>query len=394
MVYMWREGLGVEYPADHSPYADPTLYYPPGKIHLHSQNSTPRFSAKVSDQYLRQKHPANSRITAEGWILADRKSVEDSIGVVHRSMRAWRKFLGVSNSYKARYDGGRYDLQEPTDVAKAIQEDQAMVANLLDLAKGEAATVSTLPPSASGNGLQDSSVEADPEQTQQGRSTNQHNAPTEVSIEEDVRQERREEAEKRLRRAEKSHRHPHIPGECPRCQAAIAARANDPGSDSTGDNPPKQVERQGGSSWASAQELVQWLEANTAVSGGGPPPQPDRERPQRPLQTDGYPRHEQHSANPLDHDRLLNEQRERLKQQAALEDGEEPSARPRWNGYRPPREETLRLREEKKSRNRAARAGANRAYKRQKVAMQEKRHQDMNARRYQAELAEQKRRRD
>ena len=169
-------------------------------------------------------------------------------------------------------------------------------------------------------------------------------------------------------------------------------------SDSTGDNPPKQVERQGGPSWASAQELVQWLEANTAVSSRVPPPQPDRERPERPLPADGYPRHEQQPATTLDHDRLLNEQRERLKQQAALEDGEEPSARPRWNGFRPPREETLRLRKEKKARNRAARhlreAGANQAYKRQKVAMQEKRHQDMNARRYQAELTEQKRGRD
>jgi len=217
MVYMWREGLGVEYPADHSPYADPIRYYPPGKITLHTQNSTPRFSAKVSDQYLRQTHPTNSRITAEGWIMADRKSVEDSVGGVHRSMRAWRKFLGVSNSYKARYDGGRYDLQEPTDVAKAIQEDQAMVANLLDLAKGEAATLPTLPPLASGNGLQDSSVEADPEQTRQ-------NAPSEVSIEEDIRKERLEKEAKRLRRATKSHRHPHKPSECPRCQAARAER--------------------------------------------------------------------------------------------------------------------------------------------------------------------------
>jgi hypothetical protein len=231
-------------------------------------------------------------------------------------------------------------------------------------------------------------VEADPEQTQHG------------SIEEDIRQERLEKEAKRLRRAEKNHRHPHNPGECPRCQAAIKERkehssyADDPGSDSTGDNPPKQVERQDEPSWASAQELVQWLEANTAVSGRVPPPQPDREQHQRPLQTDGYPRHEQQPATTLDHDRLLNEQRERLKQQAALEDGQEPSARRRWNGYRPPREETLRLREEKKLRNRAARADANRAYKRQKVAMQEKRHQDMNARRYQAELAEQKRRRD
>jgi hypothetical protein len=214
---MWREGLGVEYPADHSPYADPTLYYPPGKITLHTQNSTPRVSAKLSDQYLRQKHPTNPRITADGWILPDRKSVEDSVGGVHRSMRAWRKFLGVSHSYKARYDGGRYDLQEPTDVAKAIQEDQAMVANLLELAKGEAATLPTLPPLASGNGLQDSSVEADPEQTRQ-------NAPSEVSIEEDIRKERLDKEAKRLRRATKSHRHPHKPSECPRCQAARAER--------------------------------------------------------------------------------------------------------------------------------------------------------------------------
>jgi hypothetical protein len=376
---MWREGLGVEYPADHSPYADPVLYYPPGKIALHTQNSTTKYSAKVSQQYIGQKHPTNARITAEGWILPDNKSVEDSVGGVHRSMRAWRKFLGVSQSYKARYDGGRYDLQEPTDVAKAIQEDQAMVANLLELAKGEVATVPTLPPVASGTGLQDSSM--DPERTQHG------------SIEEDNRILEKEV--KRLRRAEKNHRgDPHLPSECPKCQAAIDERADDPGSDSIRDNPPKQVERQDEPPWASVQDLVQWLEANTAVSGRVPPPQPDRGRHQRPLQTDGYPRHEQQPATTLDHDRLLNEQRERLKQQAALEDGQEPSARRRWNGYRPPREETLRLREEKKLRNRAARADTNRAYKRQKVAMQEKRHQDMNARQYQAELAEQKRRRD
>jgi hypothetical protein len=195
---------------------------------------------------------------------------------------------------------------------EAIQEDQAMVANLLELAKGEVATVPTLPPVAGGNGLQDSSM--DPERTQHG------------SIEED--------------------------------------------------NPPKQVERQDEPSWASVQDLVQWLEANTAVSGRMPPPQFDRE--QQPAAT-------------LDHDRLIDEQREQLKQQAALE---EPSVRRRWNGYRPPQEEVLRLRKEKKLRNRAARAATNRAYKRQKTAMQVKRHQDMNARRYQAELAEQKRRRD
>ena len=184
MVYMWREGLGVEYPADHSPYADPGLYYPPGKIALHTQNSTARYAAKVSRRYLSQTHPTDSRITSEGYILADGMSVEDSVGGVHRSMRAWKKFLGVSHSYKARYDGGRYDLQEPTDVAKAIQEDQAAVANLLELAKGTPAT-----PLASGNGLQ--------EPTQQ-------NAPTEVSIEEDIRQERREKEAKRLKRAEKN----------------------------------------------------------------------------------------------------------------------------------------------------------------------------------------------
>jgi hypothetical protein len=178
------------------------------------------------------------------------------------------------------------------------------------------------------------------------------------------------------------------------------------------DLPPKQVERQDENArlhpvvkpkqapalatgpvlspfWASAQALVQWLEANTVVSGSVPPPQPERH--QRPLQTDGYLRHEQRPANPLDHDRLLNEQRERLKQQAALEDREDPSTRRRWNGYRPPREEVLRKRREKKLRNRACRAEANQAFKRRKAAMQEKRHQDMSARRYQAELAVQRR---
>ena len=251
-----------------------------------------------------------------------------------------------------------------------------MVANLLELAKGEVATVPTLPPVAGGNGLQDSSM--DPERTQHG------------SIEEDNRILEKEV--KRLRRAEKNHRgDPHTPSECPKCQATIDERADDPGSDSIRDNPPKQVERQDEPSWASAQELVQWLEANTAVSGRVPPPQPDREQHQRPRQTDGYPRHEQQPATTLDHDRLIDEQREQLKQQAAAE---EPSVRRRWNGYRPPQEEVLRLRKEKKLRNRAARAATNRAYKRQKTAMQEKRHQDMNARRYQAELAEQKRRRD
>ena len=125
--------------------------------------------------------------------------------------------MGVSHSYKARYDGGRYDLQEPTDVAKAIPEDQAMVANLLELAKGEVATLPTLPPLASGNGLQDSSVETDPEQTRQ-------NVPSEVSIEEDIRKERLEKEAKRLRRATKSHRHPHKPSDCPRGQAVRAER--------------------------------------------------------------------------------------------------------------------------------------------------------------------------
>ena len=229
---MWREGLGVEYPADHSPYADPVLYYPPGKIALHTQNSTTKYSAKVSQQYIGQKHPTNARITAGGWILADRKSVQDSVGGEHRSIRAWRKFLGVSNSYKARYDGGRYDLQEPTDVAKAIQAEQALVANLLELAKGTPATLSTLPPLASGNGLQDSSVEPDPEQTQQ-------NAPSEVSIEEDIRKERLEKEAKRLRRATKSHRHPHKPSECPRCQAARAERMASRPSGSADDSPQK-----------------------------------------------------------------------------------------------------------------------------------------------------------
>ena len=280
-------------------------------------------------------------------------------------MRAWRKFLGVSHSYKARYDGGRYDLQEPTDVAKAIQEDQAMVANLLELAKGEVATLPTLPPVASGNGLQDSSM--DPERTQHG------------SIEEDNRILEKEV--KRLRRAEANHRgNPHLPSECPKCQAAIDERADDHGSDSISDNSPKQVEGQDEPSWASFQNLVQWLEANTAVTGGMPPPQFDRE---------------QQPATTLDHDRLIDEQREQLKQQAALE---EPSVRRRWNGHRPPQEEVQRLRKEKKLRKRAARhlreADANQAYKRRKGAMQEKRHQDMNARRYQAELAKQKRRRD
>jgi hypothetical protein len=84
-----------------------------------------------------------------------------------------------------------------------------MVANLLELAKGTPATLSTLPPLASGNGLQ--------EPTQQ-------NAPTAVSIEEDIRQERLEKEAKRLKRAEKTHRYPHNPSECPRCQAAIAER--------------------------------------------------------------------------------------------------------------------------------------------------------------------------
>jgi hypothetical protein len=54
----------------------------------------------------------------------------------------------------------------------------------------------------------------------------------------------------------------------------------------------------------------------------------------------------------------------------------------------------MRKRREKKLRNRACRAEANQAFKRKRVAMQEKRHQDMNARRYQAELAEQKRCKD
>jgi hypothetical protein len=200
---MWREGLGVEYPADHSPYADPVLYYPPGKIALHTQNSTKEYSSKVSYKYLRQKHPTNTRITAEGWILEDRKSVKDSVGGLHRSMRAWKKFLGISNSYKARYDGGMYDLQEPTDVRKA---NQALVANLLDLATGSPATMSTLPPVASGNGLQDSLVEADPDQPQHGRSTNQQNSPTEVNVGEDIRQERLAKKVKRARRDELSHR--------------------------------------------------------------------------------------------------------------------------------------------------------------------------------------------
>jgi hypothetical protein len=203
----------------------------------------------------------------------------------------------------------------------------------------------------------------DPERTQHG------------SIEEDNRILEKEV--KRLRRAETNHRgDPHNPSECPKCQAAIDDRADDPGSDSIRDNPPKQVERQDVPAWASAQDLVQWLEANTAVSGRMPPPQFDRE---------------QQPATTLDHDRLIDEQREQLKQQAAAE---EPPVRRRWNGYRPPQEEVLRLRKEKKLRSRAARAATNRAYKRQKTAMQEKRHQDMNARRYQAELAEQKRRRD
>jgi hypothetical protein len=199
---MWREGLGVEYPADHSPYADPVLYYPPGKIALHTQNSTEEYSSKVSHKYLRQKHPTNSRITAEGWILEDRKSVKDSVGGVHRSIQAWKKFLGISNSYKARYDGGMYDLQEPTDVRKA---DQVLVANLLDLAKGPPATLSTIPPLASGKGLQDSSVEADPDQPQHDRSTNQQNSLTEVNIVEDMRQERMEKKAKRARRNELNH---------------------------------------------------------------------------------------------------------------------------------------------------------------------------------------------
>jgi hypothetical protein len=225
MVYMWREGLGVEYPADHSPYADPVLYYPPGKIALHTQNSTPKYSSKVSHQYLRQKHPTNLRITAEGWILEDRKSVKDSVEGVHRSIRAWRKFLGVSNSYKARYDGGTYDLQEPTDVRKAILAHQALVANLLELAKGTPATLLTLPPLASGTGLQDSSVEAGPDQPQHGRSTNPQNPPTEVNIEEDIRQERLRKNAKRARREEANHRgDPHIPRNCPKCRAAILER--------------------------------------------------------------------------------------------------------------------------------------------------------------------------
>ena len=240
-----------------------------------------------------------------------------------------------------------------------------MVANLLELSKGEVATLPTLPPGASGNGLQDSPM--DPERTQHG------------SSEEDNRILEKEV--KRLRRAEANHRgNPHYPSECPKCQAAIDERTDDPGSDSICDNPLKQVERQDEPSWASTQELVQWLEANTAVLGRVPPPQFERE---------------QQPATILDHDRLLDAQREQLKQQAALE---EPSVRRRWNGHRPPQEEVQRLRREKKLRKRAAKhlreADVNRAYKRQKVAMQVKRHQDMNARRYQAELAKQKRRRD
>jgi hypothetical protein len=205
-----------------------------------------------------------------------------------------------------------------------------------------------------------------------------------------------EKKAKRARRDELNHSgEPHVPRKCPRCRANILLRrasrprssadastqtdnigvghggtrdsalaymqkeglgvgypadhssyADDPGSDSTVDNTP------GGMAvaphWASSQALTRWLEANTVGPGSVPPPQPDRERHPRPLQTDGYPRHEQQPATTLDHDRLLNEQRERLKQQAALEDGEEPSARRRWNGPVIPREEVLRRRQEKK----------------------------------------------
>jgi hypothetical protein len=116
-----------------------------------------------------------------------------------------------------------------------------------------------------------------------------------------------------------------------------------------------------GSHWASSQALAQWLEANTLGPSSVLPTQPDQERHQRPLQADdGDLQHEQHLANPLDHDRLLNEQRERLKQQAAFED---PTPKRRWNGYHPPREEVLRKRLERKKERRQDRNGARRRFR-------------------------------
>jgi hypothetical protein len=157
-AHMHKEGLGFEYPADHSPYADdPVLYYPPGKIVLHSQTSTKTNPRKASYDYLRKKHPMDPKITAEGWILDDRKSVQDSLGGVHKSIRAWKVYLGISPSYKARYDGGMYDFGEPTDVR---QNNQALVAHLLDLSQGAPAPPTTSPPIASGTANPSNFVEA------------------------------------------------------------------------------------------------------------------------------------------------------------------------------------------------------------------------------------------
>jgi hypothetical protein len=108
------------------------------------------------------------------------------------------------------------------------------------------------------------------------------------------------------------------------------------------------------------QELVRWLKANT---GGPAPIQPqpaDRVGHQRPPHADGGLRqNQQHMARP-DHDHLLDEQRELLKQQAALEmaqnDGGEPATKRRWRGAVPPPDEVKRRRLEKKQIKRAKRA--------------------------------------
>jgi hypothetical protein len=339
-------------------------------------------------------------------------------------MRAWRKFLGVSNSYKARYDGGRYDLQEPTDVAKAIQEDQAMVANLLDLAKGEAATLPTLPPLASGNGLQDSSVEADPQQTQ----VKPRARPRPwIEVAQDGTMGARAWLAQELNNIGRQQVNPlrHPVDQSPLTQTsgrklkfsrspqdtveklaanefftlykelypqqareheqhlvaqglAMVANAKDSQEQAKSSrtqsdaaeyerlkeerrvpNPPPRASE--AATDPGLQELVRWLMTNTNTGGPAPlQPQPaDRVGPQRPPHADGGLRQNQQHVVRQDHEHLLDDQRELLKQQEAQEmaqmDEGEPAPKRRWNGYRPPPDEVKRKRLEKRQIKRAMR---------------------------------------
>jgi hypothetical protein len=79
-----------------------------------------------------QKKMPGSRLTANGTIAGNRRSVVDNTGVLHRSLQAWKESMGVHKSMPVIYMAGPNAGRDPGEVSRELT---AAVARLLEFSR-------------------------------------------------------------------------------------------------------------------------------------------------------------------------------------------------------------------------------------------------------------------